>query len=92
MTGTRVDLTTFRFPDPDHRYAAVRLRSDVPAADFVRDGDDWVLEVDLGPLDRLEYLFELEHPGGDRELVPDPAAPHRAPGAFGEKSVLVAPE
>ena len=71
MTGTRVDVTTFRFPDPDHRYTAVRLRSDVPAADFVRDGDDWVLEVDLGPLDRLEYLFELAPRGrGLRGTVP----------------------
>ncbi|HET9740237.1 MAG TPA: alpha/beta hydrolase-fold protein [Solirubrobacteraceae bacterium] len=85
---TRIDPVSFRVPDPDHRYAAVRLRSDLPKADFTREGDEWVLEVDLGPLDRLEYLLELELPGGDRELIGDPAAPDRAPGAFGEKSVV----
>jgi enterochelin esterase-like enzyme len=88
---TRIDRVTFRVPDPDHRYAAVRLRSDLPEADFFREGDDWMLEIDVGPLDRLEYLLELEHPGGERELVGDPGAPHRAPGAFGEKSVVLAP-
>lgn len=80
-----------RVADPERRYEAVRLRSDLPAADFAREGDDWVLELDLGRLDRLEYMLELEHPGGDRELVCDPGTPHRAPGAFGEKSVVESP-
>ncbi|HEX2412394.1 MAG TPA: alpha/beta hydrolase-fold protein [Solirubrobacteraceae bacterium] len=80
---------TLRFADPEHRYAAVRLKSDLPDAAFGYDGDHWNLDVDLGPLDRLEYQLELEHPGGERETVCDPANPHRAPGAFGEKSVLV---
>ncbi len=91
MTDASIDPVSFRLPDPDRRYAAIRLRSDLPEADFTREGDEWVLEVDLGPLDRLEYMLELEHPGGERELVCDPATPDRAPGAFGEKSVVLSP-
>ena len=80
---------TLRVADPDGRYAAVRLRSDLHIdPDFQRDGDDWVLSVEA-PVARLEYQLELEHPDGTTETVLDPANPHRAPGAFGEKSVLL---
>lgn len=92
MTDEGTDPVTIRVADAEQRLAAVRLRSDLPAADFVREGDDWVLELRIWPLDRLEYQLELEHRGGDRELVCDPGNPQRAPGAFGEKSVLIAPE
>jgi enterochelin esterase-like enzyme len=80
----------FRFADPDGRYAAVRLRSDLHVDDgFRRDADGWVLALDAPPLARLEYQLELEHADGTVETVCDPANPHRAPGAFGEKSVLL---
>jgi len=80
---------TFRVADPDGRYAAVRLRSDLHVdPDFHREGDEWVLSVEA-PVARLEYQLELEHPDGTTETVLDPANPHRAPGAFGEKSVLL---
>jgi enterochelin esterase-like enzyme len=80
---------TLRVADPDGRYAAVRLRSDLHIdPDFRREGDDWVLSVEA-PVARLEYQLELEHPDGTTETVLDPANPHRAPGAFGEKSVLL---
>jgi len=82
---------TFRFADPDGRYAAVRLCSDLHGPrDFSRDGDGWVLEIDP-PLARLEYQLELEHPDGATETVLDPDNPERAPGAFGDKSVMLAP-
>ncbi|HET8755541.1 MAG TPA: hypothetical protein VFM58_06020 [Solirubrobacteraceae bacterium] len=82
---------TFRFADPDGRYAAVRLCSDLhgPRA-FARAGDAWVLELDI-PLGRLEYELELEHADGVTETVLDPGNPQRAPGVFGEKSVALAP-
>ena len=35
--------------------------------------------------------LEVVHPGGDTERLCDPGNPHRAPGAFGEKSVLLLP-
>jgi len=82
---------TFRVADPDGRYAAVRLRSDLHVdCAFRRDADDWVLEIDPPPIARLEYQLELEHPDGTVETVCDPANPNRAPGVFGEKSVALA--
>ena len=82
---------TFRFADPDGRYVAVRLCSDLHGPrDFTRAGDEWVLEIDP-PLARLEYQLELEPAEGDTEIVLDPANPERAPGAFGDKSVMLAP-
>jgi enterochelin esterase family protein len=81
---------TFRFADPDGQYVAVRLRSDLPGRrEFRRDGDSWVLDLDT-PLARLEYQLELERADGASETVLDPDNRHRAPGAFGEKSVMLA--
>jgi enterochelin esterase-like enzyme len=83
---------TFRVADPDGRYAAVRLRSDLHVdGTFRREGGDWVLAIDAPGLARLEYQLELEHPDGTVETVCDPANPERAPGAFGEQSVMHAP-
>jgi len=76
-----------RLPDPDERYAAVRLCSDLPQREYERDGDEWRLDVEA-PVARLEYQLELVHPDGGSERVLDPGNPHRAPGAFGEKSEL----
>ena len=42
-------------------------------------------------LARLEYQLELSDHDGDTVVVCDPGNPQRAPGAFGEKSVLSAP-
>ncbi len=84
-----------RLADPDRRYTAVRLASDLHLSEaersFARHDVEWVLE--LRPLDvqRLEYRLELVGPGGIVEYALDPGNPHRAPGAFGEKSVLLLP-
>jgi enterochelin esterase-like enzyme len=80
-------LALLRFADPEERYAAVRLCSDLPAREYEREGDEWRLDVDA-PVARLEYQLELVHPEGGSEWVLDPANPLRAPGAFGEKSEL----
>jgi enterochelin esterase family protein len=86
---------TFRVADPDGRYAAVRLCSDLPlseaARSFERAGGEWVLRIADPPLTRLEYQLELEHAGGGREIVRDPGNPQQAPGVFGEKSVRLLP-
>jgi enterochelin esterase-like enzyme len=86
---------TFRLADPGSRYVSVRLSSDLPLSEaersFARAGDDWVLEVEAPSLARLEYELQLEHADGTIEHALDPANPHRAPGAFGDKSVLLAP-
>lgn len=82
-----------RVADSDGRYAAVRLRSDLAPLDYQRAGEGWTLELGAGaggvPIQRLEYELELVHADGGSERVPDPGNPLRAPGAFGEKSVLL---
>lgn len=82
-----------RLEDPETRYAGVRLCSDLPLRDrdFVRDDGAWVLHLPPGRLARLEYQLELLDRDGNAEIVCDPGNPRRAPGPFGEKSVLLAP-
>jgi enterochelin esterase-like enzyme len=86
---------TFRLADPERRYAAVRLCSDLPLSDaersYARDGDEWVLELDPAPIVRLEYHVEVVDRDGVTQTGPDPGNPLSAPGAFGEKSVLLLP-
>ena len=69
----------------------MRLSSDISGADFTRDGDDWVLDLELPDVLRLEYQLEVFHRDGGNEWILDPGNPKRAPGAFGEKSVLELP-
>ena len=89
VTPTEV---TFRFPDPDARLSGVRLAQQVRVPgdrlDFSRRGGTWRLTLPRPPVQRMEYRLELRHPDGGVEEVCDPANPLRAPGAFGEKSVL----
>lgn len=82
-----------RLADPDERYAAVRLCSDLalPEADYARHNGEWQLELALPPVARLEYELEVVDHDGDGARVRDPGNPHQAPGAFGEKSVLLLP-
>ena len=86
---------TFRLADPERRYAAVRLCSDLPLTDaersFARDDDEWVLELDSPAIARLEYHVEVTDEDGATQTGPDPGNPLRARGAFGEKSVLLLP-
>jgi enterochelin esterase-like enzyme len=93
---------TFRFPDPGHRLAGVRLSQDVripgdlldfhrAAPDTTDRGDDWELIVVRPPVTRMEYLFELRYPDGGAETVTDPGNPGQVQGAFGPKSVLEFP-
>jgi enterochelin esterase-like enzyme len=84
-----------RLADPDERYAAVRLCSDLPLPDgaraYARRNGEWRLELPPPPVARLEYQLEVVHRDGGTERLCDPGNPHRAPGAFGEKSVLLLP-
>jgi enterochelin esterase-like enzyme len=85
----------FHVPDPDHELAGVRLWTDrgfpASADRFARAGDGWALTIPAPALGRFEYAIELEHADGARGLVTDPSNPLRAPGAFGEKSVVELP-
>jgi enterochelin esterase-like enzyme len=84
-----------RLADPDGRYAAVRLSSDLHLSEaersFTRAEGEWVLELAPPGVRRLEYELELVGADGDVEHALDPGNPHRAPSAFGEKSVLLLP-
>jgi enterochelin esterase-like enzyme len=80
-----------RLPDPDGTFAAVRLDSEVSGRAFEREGSEWVLELDLRDVLRLEYKLEVSYKDGGSERILDPGNPKRAPGAFGEKSVLELP-
>ena len=86
---------TLRLADPDHVLAGVRLQQDLGIAadllDFRREGAGWELRLDRPPVTRMEYLLELHGQDGRTEVVPDPANPRQAAGAFGPKSVLEFP-
>src|SRR4051794_34096608 len=84
-----------RLDDPDHRFTMVRLASDLHLSEaertFARNGDGWVLNVQLPDVNRLEYKLEVTDADGNSDWICDPGNPKRAPGAFGEKSVLELP-
>ena len=81
----------FELVDRSGRLAGVRLQQEIgldASLDFVRTRGTWRLSVELPDVDRMEYLFEVRDANGARMTIPDPGNPLRAPGAFGEKSVL----
>ena len=81
-----------RLPDPERRFTGVCLCSDLPVpGELARHDGEWRLELDLTGLHRLEYEFEVCDGNGDRVRLRDPGNPECAPGAFGEKSVVLAP-
>jgi enterochelin esterase family protein len=82
---------SFELVDRSGRLAGVRLQQEIGLAgplDFVRTRGTWRLTIEAPDVLRMEYLFELRYSNDARMTVPDPANPLRAPGAFGEKSVL----
>jgi enterochelin esterase family protein len=86
-------VAPLRVDDPEQRFAAVRLCSDLPLREraFVRDDGGWVMRLPPMRLERLEYLLEVTWPDGASEVMCDPGNPRRAAGAFGDKSVVVGP-
>ncbi len=81
----------FRLADPDGRYTAVRVHSDLPPRELARENGEWRLQIDEPEVERLEYQLEVEHDDGATEYLLDPGNPRTAPGAFGDKSVLLLP-
>jgi enterochelin esterase family protein len=82
---------TFELGDRSGRLAGVRLQQEIGLPgplDFARTRGVWRLTVDIPEVDRMEYLFELRDHNAAQMTVTDPANPLRAPGAFGDKSVL----
>jgi enterochelin esterase-like enzyme len=88
---------TFRFEEPPEAPEEVALVQEVllpRAAVPLRRGPDgcWTLRFARPPVRRFEYRFELSFADGRREAICDPANPRRAPGAFGERSVIEFPD
>ena len=84
---------TFRLADRHHRLASVRLVQELGLAEvrFSRDRVAWSLHVPRPPVDRMEYLFEIEDHNARRTTITDPDNGRSAPGAFGAKSVVEFP-
>jgi enterochelin esterase-like enzyme len=89
---------TLRLPDADLALEAVRLNQEIvrprngPAFELADGSPIWELFFPRPKADRMEYRLELVHRDGGRENICDPANPLRAPGPFGEKSVVEWPE
>jgi enterochelin esterase-like enzyme len=89
------DSVTFRLPDGGPALKGTRLVPALALRDTTLDFDYadgiWRLTLRRPPVDRMEYRFQLRHQAGELEEICDPANPLRAPGAFGDKSVIEFP-
>jgi enterochelin esterase family protein len=85
------DAVEFFLPDEARRYRSVALAQEVRrprrGPPFVRDAEGWRLLFARPRADRMEYLLDL-----DGSLTVDGANPLRAPGPFGNKSVVEWPQ
>jgi enterochelin esterase family protein len=90
MTGPEVHADRVIFRLEDHGYGAVRLQQELErprsGPPLRRRDGVWEVEYRRPQTDRMEYRFEV-----DGDSFCDPVNPHRAPGAFGEKSVVEFP-
>ena len=93
----RDGVITFRLHDPDDEFAAVglvqelRRPRDWTAMSKPEGTGTWSVEFPHLAVDRMEYQFKVVGHDGSDAVICDPANPLRAPGAFGEKSVLELP-
>ena len=91
------NIVTFRLGDPERTLDGVSLSQQLarprtgPPFDYYENSDAWELDFPRYDAQRMEYMLELIHPGGNRELVCEPGNPLRAPGPFGDKSVVEFP-
>jgi enterochelin esterase-like enzyme len=87
---------TFQLPDNGPVLAGVRLLPALsrPAAnlEFTHADGSWTLRLNRPPVWRMEYRLQLRHQDGRHEEICDPANDKRAPGAFGDKSVIEFPD
>jgi enterochelin esterase-like enzyme len=89
--GPTVGEEAAEFAVADSRLRGVALLHELHRPrrhEFAREPDAWRLVLPRPAADRLEYLLELTYRNGRRAVVPDPTNPLRAPGPFGEKSVI----
>src|SRR4051794_12837250 len=93
------DGVRFVLRDRYRRLAGVRLVQELGLTgelsftrERLRPADQWSLRIPRPPVARMEYLFEIEDDNGNRSTITDPGNSERAPGAFGDKSVVRFPE
>ena len=85
---------TFEVPDLTGELEGVHLYQEVQrprrGPPFVRhaDGGRWRLTFARAEIDRMEYMLGFVHAGNSVEWTADPGNPLRAPGPFGDKSVV----
>ena len=85
---------TFEVPDPTGELEGLNLYQEVQrprlGPPFVRsaDGSAWRLTFARAEIDRMEYMLEFVRAGNSVEWTADPGNPLRAPGPFGDKSVI----
>jgi enterochelin esterase family protein len=80
---------TFHLADPHRRLRAVRVLDEIGLTgplDMAYEDGEWRLWLPRPPVDRMEYLYEIEDRHGKRTTITDPANQRRAAGAFGAKS------
>ena len=81
--------------DPQKQWAAVslwyHLRRPYPDRSFDFGDGQWRYWLDRPPVDRLEYLIEVNGADGSSALVLDESNPARVAGVFGDHSVLEFP-
>ena len=88
------ESVTVRLADRQRRLRCVHLEQEIglpEPLDLAWEAGFWQLRFPLPPVDRIEYLFEVVDHNNRRSTIPDPHNPARAPGAFGDKSVLELP-
>jgi enterochelin esterase-like enzyme len=84
----------FTVPDPEGALHGVALAHELTRPrriPFAHRDRLYELHFPRPPIDRLEYLLELEDRRGESRLVPDPGNPLQAEGPFGPKSVVEFP-
>ena len=89
------DRVTFRYRDDDAEAVSVvqevAMPRTGPSLSKKRAGV-WEAAFVRPEVDRFEYRFEVTRSESHSETVLDPANPLRAPGAFGERSVIEFPD
>ena len=91
VTGSGV---VFTVADPAAELSGVNLYQEVqrprigPAFTRTPDLESWQLAWPRPDVDRMEYMLELVTEGESPRLISDPSNRLRAPGPFGDKSVV----
>jgi enterochelin esterase-like enzyme len=85
--AVELELTDAKLTDVALLHELTRPRR----VEFTRTRGTFRLRFPRPQADRLEYLLELTRRSGAREIARDPTNPLRAPGPFGDKSVVEFP-